>query len=260
MDPYQILGVKYSATMPEIREQFKKLVLHFHPDRKYGDARKFQAIKRAYNVIYNHYMTQKKNQKRAGMTFEDYIGQRKETDSATEHQMRIRRENLDNESFNCIFEKTKVNSPFSVGRESFLNMKEPDKKLAVQLIAEPKPAQNIFEDSKELGVDVVNDFSTYDQKRKTKCADIKHAYKVKDISQSMPNTRQDSHFSDNSQLNRLQNLRENMNYEMTPYEIQRRQKLAQQERDEEAKRQFNIARQAEIAERQFFRVQKYIAN
>ena len=29
-DPYRVLGVSYDATLPEIRQQFKKLVLKAH--------------------------------------------------------------------------------------------------------------------------------------------------------------------------------------------------------------------------------------
>lgn len=49
-DYYEILGVPRSASMYEIGQAFKKLVLECHPD-KGGDAEKFIEISEAFNVL-----------------------------------------------------------------------------------------------------------------------------------------------------------------------------------------------------------------
>lgn len=51
---YAILGVKESATPEEIRKAYRKLALHYHPDRNRGDAtaeERFKAISEAYAVL-----------------------------------------------------------------------------------------------------------------------------------------------------------------------------------------------------------------
>ena len=47
---YQILGIQKSASQDEIKKAYKKLAVKEHPD-KGGDAKKFQSISNAYNVL-----------------------------------------------------------------------------------------------------------------------------------------------------------------------------------------------------------------
>ena len=51
---YEILGLKESASTEEIRKAYRKLALHYHPDRNRGDAtaeERFKAISEAYAVL-----------------------------------------------------------------------------------------------------------------------------------------------------------------------------------------------------------------
>ncbi len=51
---YEILGLKTDATAEEIRKAYRKLALHYHPDRNRGDAtaeERFKAISEAYGVL-----------------------------------------------------------------------------------------------------------------------------------------------------------------------------------------------------------------
>jgi len=51
---YEILGLKESASAEEIRKAYRKLALHYHPDRNRGDAtaeERFKAISEAYAVL-----------------------------------------------------------------------------------------------------------------------------------------------------------------------------------------------------------------
>lgn len=51
---YAILGLKENASPEEIRRAYRKLALHYHPDRNRGDARaeeRFKAISEAYGVL-----------------------------------------------------------------------------------------------------------------------------------------------------------------------------------------------------------------
>ncbi len=51
---YEILGLKENAAAEEIRRAYRKLALHYHPDRNRGDAtaeERFKAISEAYAVL-----------------------------------------------------------------------------------------------------------------------------------------------------------------------------------------------------------------
>jgi DnaJ-class molecular chaperone len=51
---YAILGLKENASPEEIRRAYRKLALHYHPDRNRGDAgaeERFKAISEAYGVL-----------------------------------------------------------------------------------------------------------------------------------------------------------------------------------------------------------------
>lgn len=51
---YEILGLKETASAQEIRKAYRKLALHYHPDRNRGDAtaeERFKAISEAYAVL-----------------------------------------------------------------------------------------------------------------------------------------------------------------------------------------------------------------
>ena len=53
MTLYDILGVSSNATMDQIKKQYRKMSLEFHPDRPGGNASKFKEINEAYEQLYD---------------------------------------------------------------------------------------------------------------------------------------------------------------------------------------------------------------
>jgi DnaJ-class molecular chaperone len=51
MSFYSILGVPENATHEQIKKQYRKLSLEYHPDRPSGDANKFKSINEAYETL-----------------------------------------------------------------------------------------------------------------------------------------------------------------------------------------------------------------
>jgi DnaJ-class molecular chaperone len=51
MNYYEVLGVKPNATAEQIKKQYRKLSMEFHPDRPGGNASKFKEINEAYENL-----------------------------------------------------------------------------------------------------------------------------------------------------------------------------------------------------------------
>lgn len=50
-DYYKILGINQNASLPEIKQAFRKLAHKYHPDKEGGDAQKFKEINAAYRAL-----------------------------------------------------------------------------------------------------------------------------------------------------------------------------------------------------------------
>ena len=53
MDYYKILNVSKNATSDEIKKQYKKMALKYHPDRSGGDTEMFKKVSEAYEILSN---------------------------------------------------------------------------------------------------------------------------------------------------------------------------------------------------------------
>lgn len=53
MSLYEVLGVPPTATQDQIKKQYRKLSLEFHPDRPNGNAAKFKDINEAYENLFD---------------------------------------------------------------------------------------------------------------------------------------------------------------------------------------------------------------
>lgn len=73
MNLYDLLEVDLTASADEIRHQFKRLAMHYHPDRPSGDVDKFKAIHHAYETLSNEEARRQYNNSiRASFTFTSF--------------------------------------------------------------------------------------------------------------------------------------------------------------------------------------------
>ena len=55
---YEILQVDNNASQEDIKKQYRKLAVQYHPDKKGGDVEKFKEVNSAYLCLYNLYIPQ----------------------------------------------------------------------------------------------------------------------------------------------------------------------------------------------------------
>ena len=55
MDPYVILGVERSSTLPEIKSAFRRLALKLHPDKLHHDVRRMEGSGRDFMLVQKAY-------------------------------------------------------------------------------------------------------------------------------------------------------------------------------------------------------------
>ncbi len=248
MDPYKVLGVPYDSTLLQIRAQFKKKVLRFHPDKPTGDAIKFQKLKEAYTYLYRYKKAQEKIDKKRN--FVEYLKDRN-TDINQEEHYDIDPTHMNYAMFNKAFDKTHTKGVYHEGRENFLKKKTPKKKMQIAIVKEPKSLQsgNFI----ELGVEAIDDYSTYvcpKNKKQVPCSDIKHAFQNKHIIEgNMKNTRQDSFLSRDTAIERAEPATKMSEKDKLWYMMNKKMEIAKEE-----KRRFLMERQNRMSERQFLRV------
>lgn len=265
-DPFLLLNVKYSAELPTVREKFKKLVLKHHPDRG-GDPVMFQRIKNAYSYIFKLRKRQQNEIKKQNRTFNKFLEQRTVEDTITKNKQNRKQvlnpSNLDYNTFNTLYEKNRIKDAYDVGRKNFLQQETDKKKRAIMIVKEPKIfGDGFLNNVKELGIETVDDFSTYVKKKgEVPCSDIKYAYENKEILENnMKNTRKDSYLSNDTkqQIQELRNKRNNISFNMTPQEKLMYDMQIKETEEAEQKRLHFINKQNEIAQRQFLRVSQFI--
>ena len=280
LDPYRILGVSYSATLPEIREKFKKLALKVHPDRG-GNAKTFQLVKNAYSYLYNYKTKEAKQLANEQRKLEEVKAERKQQKKQmNKGYKRIQKlqkidpsaKNFDNRAFNKLFNEFKTTDADDRGYEVDNSSKErldasdilkkhgEAKKMQIAVIEEPEPIEASGQNYKQLGLKHVDDFSHKQGQSGQGFTDLQQAYMNRDVLEtSMGNVRPESHLGKvNAQLSRLEQDRANVRYQMNPEELMRYNMKQEQERAMEEKRRHRFHRQQEISARQFQRMQNYI--
>lgn len=263
MDPFKVLGVNYTDDLPHIKSIFRQLVLKYHPDRG-GNPNTFNKIREAYDTIYKFKIDNINQIKRENISFNEYLQNRKSINNNKRPRKQVLNpNNIDMDVFNKIYENTRLEDVYDIGRESFLK-NDQSKKRTMSIIREPTLLCNsVLQNVKEIGIDKIKDLSVYNSEDKTKlqCSDIKYAFEdkesLKDI-QNPVNTRKSSELN-SEEICRYRNNRNNINYKMSNKDKEYYKIKKQKELELENKRLFNYNRQIEIGKRQWERLSNYVS-
>lgn len=238
-DPFKVLNVAYTITIPQLKQQFKNLVLKFHPDRG-GDPHIFDQFHRAYKQILQFKILEQQNYNTMNRTYEGLVQNRSQMNLFPN----IQNPNYSPHTFNQVFEeeKKKINDPYAVGRQHFMDTDNSKQQMQIAIVDEPEwMTSSVVANTRELGKDQVNDFSSYVMRPgdPIQCSDLMHAYRNEESHTNMKNSRQTSQLSSQADVNKY-NRDRNM-YTQQPksqQQIYRENIKKQQEYEKEMKRRY----------------------
>lgn len=175
-DPYEILGIDYTATYQELRTAFKKKALEHHPD-KGGSRYMFSIIKQAYVEVSKIMEDENKLNKRSSMSLSDYkkMYNKSEESDINPQQIQYIREQMkkDPKLFNKMFEETKVQTYKDHGynltdhnqMEELIRSRQDklqrNNSLAVSILKEPMGVSksSLLDSCEKFGVDRLDDYN-----------------------------------------------------------------------------------------------------
>lgn len=204
LDPYEILQVDYNASLDDIRNAFKKLVLLNHPD-KGGNSQYFNIIKSAYSYIYKKKKQELLLHNKHNNNIENIVNERKSDNFTNKHKesLIINPKNFSINKFNTIYSKFRIDDPNDFGygdemdksseiRDEISNLNNNNnnnfKKQDIIIYQEPNPISSLKNNYKELGQSKINNFTN-------KCnnnfnfTDYKEAYSENNINSNNINVR-----------------------------------------------------------------------
>ena len=261
LDPYEILQVNYDASLNEIREAFKKLVLIHHPDRG-GNPRSFHIIKGAYSYIYQELKKQEKLENKEKQTYNNYKQHREE--QTEEYQEEIQQEqnnqplvsskNFNVSGFNKLFNNYRVedindhgygqtmlsNGQTRLKDNSLCNSNINQFQKRNLMIYEKPESMTLTDNYHVLGGEKITDytsgFNINDNKKKIAFTDYMRAHsECEQISSNTKNVRQDDYNS----MDQLINRRSNISHEISD---QDKQKISLRKKKELYKEKMRILR------------------
>jgi len=262
LDPYEVLNVNYDASLLEIREAFKKLVLMHHPDRG-SKQRSKQNIKGAYSYIFKELKKKEELKKKKQRTLKTYRQQRQQQNQKHFEETKQEREspivsakdfNINN--FNRLYSNYRVEDADDHGYGTYMEqngqirsedinqvknsqLKRFDKQTMI-IYEEPesmRPTDSFDTIGKEKTGDFTSGFNINDKKKKIAYTDYMRAHsEAEQISSNTPNVRQ----GDYKSVDQLRHQRGNISYELSD---QDRIRLEKNEREKLRKEKLRKLRQ-----------------
>jgi curved DNA-binding protein CbpA len=161
VNPYKVLDLSKNFTLDQLKQNYKKLALIFHPDRPRGSHNHFQVITHCYNILLEELKLRQEDKQYVELknNSEDFIAQQKKNN--------IRNVNLSNsrfniETFNKLYSDNKIDTPYDMGYDEWFKSDriEEDSNNNNKVVEYNVPDTAYKQDNcVELGIDKFKDFS-----------------------------------------------------------------------------------------------------
>lgn len=271
-DPYKVLGVPYDATILQIRQKFKKLILITHPD-KGGSDELFQIVKNAYQYIFDLRKKQESQLNKENQTLDRYTKTRNMQDEKFggndirnnvlskevksefgRKKVVFSKENFDAKQFNNLFNEYKKNNPEDPEERGYGNPyenggkrmsdeqiraieKEQVEEMELVIHRDPEPIElNKGMQYKNLGVDKVDSFGKNTGQKGTGYSDYRQAYTQYKNINTMGNVRTKEY----KNMSEYKNARSKQKFEQTDEELGYYTMKGEEQKAMEALRQHRV--------------------
>lgn len=159
MDPYKVMQVDKNYTFEELKKNFKRLVLEYHPDRKQDltDSLIFQTLKFSYD-----YLVERLKSKNSDKTHHELKAMATESlhQNAGRQNVTISKDKFNLEQFNRVFAESRISEAYDNGYAGWTE-DTPKGENAIVTYKDPEPifGGGRFASAYELGRTAVGDYS-----------------------------------------------------------------------------------------------------
>jgi len=227
MDPYKVMQVGKNYTMEQLRTNFKRLVLEYHPDRN-ADVSKsqiFLTLKFSYDYLINELKTRELDKDH--ITLKQQQQQHQQDGSISNAQnIKFSKDKFDLTKFNQMFSESRIQEVYDDGYGNWVE-DTPKGDKAIITYKEPEAMLGSkFAGAYELGASKIDDYSNDNVGRGLKYMDFKLAHTTSLlVDQNHVESRDEFKSIDD-----LKKHRGNVKFEQSPEDVRRRQ-LEQIEND-----------------------------
>jgi hypothetical protein len=272
MDPYKYMKLDYDCSMSDLRRQFRKLALKYHPD-KLGDEKRFDMLKKSYQEIYIQLQEEIKLEKKQNSC----VKPKKYKELNLNKQKKdtiLNPKKFDNKKFNKIFNKFKIEEVDDMGYQNDMEKSTTNRediyelnKKKIKQFKENKLV--VYEDPtgysdnklqfKELGVKKRKNYNN-NTTIKSSYQDYKDAYQEKPISRENDYLEKNNLIrGDYRDIDELRNQRSRISYNMSEEDKLKLKLKEKKEKIRERKRQMHLQQHDKEVEKRFNQLQNLIS-
>lgn len=259
LDPYKIMGLSKSFSYQDLKSQFKKLVLKYHPDKTIDitSTSMFQTLSHCYKVLL-HDLKKRELEKphhelKQGSI--DFLKSQSPTQNIHLPQADNHRK-FDVEKFNKVFDKTRLGDLADDGYEQWMNDPSSfDRKNNMGLIKYEEPSPLLGGTNSELyyelGVDKISDFSSAQlSNRSLNYMD----YRIAHTTQTLVDESTIDPRKQYKTVKDLEHDRSNLSFEMSPYDVKKIHEKQMLNLGKEENRKRKIEEKDSFIEHQFNKI------